>query len=126
MATKKKRTKAVRAKKATKGATGRGKKAAARGGSKGQRKRERYKKLGSRPAHAELFVFLDAMRDKKSNAADLFAAGQIGAALDAAGVKLSAKQRELAIKTLESISPDKLAEVAELLRVPDIFKVAVN
>ncbi|HET8934046.1 MAG TPA: hypothetical protein VFN67_11425 [Polyangiales bacterium] len=76
--------------------------------------------------HAELLTFLDAMRDNHNNTADLFAAGQIEAALDASGVRLTAAQRALAIETLESTAPEELAGVTDILSLPEHNKRVVN
>jgi hypothetical protein len=82
--------------------------------------------MTTKTEHVELLTFLDAMRDNQNNTADLFAAGQIEAALDASGVKLTAAQRELAIKTLESTPPEELRGVTDILSLPEHNKRVVN
>jgi hypothetical protein len=82
--------------------------------------------MTTKTEHAELLTFLGAMRDNENNTADLFAAGQIEAALDASGVKLTAAQRELAIKALEETAPEDLAGVTDILSVPEPNKRFIN
>lgn len=82
--------------------------------------------MTTKTEHAELFTFLDAVRNNQNNTADLFAAGQIEAALDASGVKLTTAQREQAIKALESTPPEEVAAVTDILSPPEPGKRYIN